>query len=62
MKVYVIQGNDFPESVVSDGQKARDLIHRRNTQERVQTGRSRIYWSVYPFELDEVKPDRNGVS
>jgi hypothetical protein len=62
MKVYVVMGNDFPEAVFSTEIEAEKLCERRRFEEGPKPPKGyrvpRIYWRVYPFELDgEVKPN-----
>ena len=54
MKVYVIMGNDFPESVFASEEVAERYVKAKmadpaNRHERSNT--PRIYWRSYEFEL-----------
>ncbi|HMH98995.1 MAG TPA: hypothetical protein VK577_20865 [Bradyrhizobium sp.] len=53
MKVFVLMGNDFPDRVFANETEANEvcqtLMDARGNQG--DHGFRRIYWRVYPFEL-----------
>jgi len=49
--VFVVMGNDFPDSVFSSEAAAEEFC-------RLQRPNSpRIYWRVYPFRVDDKAPE-----
>jgi len=52
--VYVVMGNDFPDSVFSTQQLAEAYIADKIVLEKTRRHdmHPRIYWRVYPFEID----------
>ena len=49
MRVFVLMGNDFPEDVFANEIEANRACKERAAKDNVP-GR-RIYWRLYPFEL-----------
>ena len=50
MKVYVVMGNDFPDSCFATEQAAEEYVALK--KESVENkGFPRIYWRVYEFEV-----------
>jgi hypothetical protein len=54
-KVFVVMGNDFPAAVFTTEQAAEDYCvdQREETEAKRKRGEGsgRIYWRVYPFDL-----------
>lgn len=53
MKVFVVMGNDFPDSVFSD--KATADAHIAKIKEEDKDRSPRIYWRVHEFELNRME-------
>jgi hypothetical protein len=61
-KVWVIMGNDFPDSAFSDEEKAEAYVTAKKAQDRAEHDKDpqrykypyspRIYWRHYEFEVD----------
>lgn len=54
-KVFVIMGNDFPDSVVSSQKAADEYIEARKAVDKAMKVGHRIYWRSYEFEIDKLK-------
>lgn len=57
-RLFVIMGNDFPAGVRDDEAAAEALCKERNDAERSLRAAyemPRIYWRVYPFDLNAVE-------
>lgn len=53
MEVYVVMGNDFPDSVFTNEKDAEIYCQKR--QDENKPDNTKIYWRVYAFKLDEKK-------
>lgn len=53
MKVWVVMGNDFPETVFDTEKSADDFVAEKKADpaNTNQFGGRRIYWRSYEFEL-----------
>lgn len=54
MKVFVVMGNDFPESVFETEAAAEKYVEQKKAadpEHRKQYGGPRIYWRTYEFEV-----------
>ena len=56
--VYVVMGNDFPDSVFTSQALADAYCRDRSAEYRPGQGQRRIYWRVYPFVLDRAPQGR----
>jgi hypothetical protein len=52
MIVYVIMGNDYPDSVFTSENKAKVYVKRKNAKDKKEFPHCRIFWRLYPFDLD----------
>lgn len=53
MKVFVVMGNDFPDSVFDSEDAAEAACDsKRAERERSPTGHRAIYWRIYEFTLN----------
>ena len=52
MKVWVLMGNDWPDSVYATKKKAEAAVkQRREIDDHAVDHRPRIYWRHYEFEV-----------
>lgn len=49
MKVFVVMGNDFPDCVFDDSDKADEYIKTKKDDDQKEF--RRIYWRSYEFEV-----------
>lgn len=54
MKVFVLMGNDFPDRVFANETEAGEVCKKLMDapSNRLGYGGQRIYWRIYPFELE----------
>lgn len=60
MKVYVVMGNDYPDSVFNTEEAAEAYCQKRKNEpgNKHDLGNSyRIYWRVYEFDLRREKAE-----
>jgi hypothetical protein len=58
MKVYVVMGNDFPETIFGTEKGAAEFVAEKKQREDVEAksryrSRPMIYWRFYEFELQK---------
>ena len=53
MKVWVVMGNDYPESVFASEAAAKEYVEQKKAAPDYlgKYGDPRIYWNVYEFPL-----------
>lgn len=52
MKVFVVMGNDYPDSVWRNEKEAEEYCELKKSDKTTQTmGHARIYWRTYEFKL-----------
>ena len=56
MTMYVVMGNDFPQCVFTDPQKADDYCALKNAEDRKRREKERgriIYWRAYEVQWED---------
>lgn len=55
MKVYVVMGNDYPDSVFSEEERAENYVAEKIEQDRLARERkeryTQIHWRWYAFDM-----------